>query len=49
MMLRLVEQMANKEDVTEQLKAENPMLCVGRMNEIQAMAREIINAEIIYA
>ena len=49
MMFRLVEQMANKEDVTEQLKAENPMLCVGRMNEIQAMAREIINAEIIYA
>ncbi|MCG4754933.1 TnpV protein [Faecalibacillus intestinalis] len=25
------------------------MLCVGRMNEIQARAREIINAEIIYA
>ncbi|MCB8592255.1 TnpV protein [Faecalibacillus intestinalis] len=35
--------------MTEQLKAENPMLCVGRMNEIQARAREIINAEIIYA
>ena len=34
MMFRLVEQMANKEGVTEQLKAENPMLCVGRMNEI---------------
>lgn len=49
MMFRLVEQMTNKEGVTEQLKAENPMLCVGRMNEIQARAREIINAEIIYA
>ena len=49
MMFRLVEQMANKEGVTEQLKAENPMLCVGKMNEIQARAREIINAEIIYA
>ena len=49
MMFRLVEQMAGKESVTEQLKAENPMLCVGRMNEIQARAREIINAEIIYA
>ncbi len=49
MMFRLVEQMANKEGVTEQLKAEKPMLCVGRMNEIQARAREIINAEIIYA
>lgn len=49
MMFRLVEQMADKEGVTEQLKAENPMLWVGRMNEIQARAREIINAEIIYA
>ena len=49
MMFRLVEQMADKEGVTEQLKAENPMLWVERMNEIQARAREIINAEIIYA
>ena len=48
MMFRLVEQMADKEGVTEQLKAENPMLWVGRMNEIQARAREIINREIIY-
>ena len=36
MMFRLVEQMAGKEGVTEQLKAENSMLWVGRMNEIQA-------------
>ena len=49
MMFRLVEQMADKEGVTEQLKAENPMLWIGRMNEIQARAREIVNAEIIYA
>lgn len=48
MMFRLVEQMADKEGVTEQLKAENSMLWVGRMNEIQARAREIINREIIY-
>ena len=48
MMFRLVEQMAGKEGVTEQLKAENPMLWVGRMNEIQARAREIVNMEIIY-
>lgn len=46
MMFRLVEQMADKEGVTEQLKAENPMLWVVRMNEIQARAREIINREI---
>lgn len=49
MMFRLVEQMADKEGVTEQLKAKNPMLWIGRMNEIQAKAREIVNAEIIYA
>ena len=49
MMFRLVEQMVDKEGVTEQLKAENPMLWIGKMNEIQARAREIVNAEIIYA
>ena len=48
MMFRLVEQMADKEGVTEQLKVENPMLWVGRMNEIQARAREIVYAAIIY-
>lgn len=49
MMFRLVEQMADKKGVTEQLKAENQMLWVGRMNEIQTRAREIVTAEIIYA
>ena len=48
MIFRLVEQMADKEGVTEQLKVENPMLWVGRMNEIQARAREIVYADIIY-
>ena len=48
MMFRLVEQMADKEGVTEQLKVENPMWWVGRMNEIQARAREIVYADIIY-
>ena len=48
MMFRLVEQMAGKEGVTEQLKAENSMLWVGRMNEIQTRAREIVYADIIY-
>ena len=48
MMFRLVEQMADKGGVTEQLKVENPMLWVGRMNEIQARAREIVYADIIY-
>ena len=48
MMFRLVEQMADTEGVTEQLKAENSMLWVGRMNAIQARAREIVNMEMIY-
>ena len=48
MMFRLIEQMADKEGVTEQLKAGNSMLWVGRMNEIQARAREIVYMKIIY-
>ena len=34
--------------MTEQLKVEKPMLWVGRMNEIQTRAREIVYADIIY-
>ena len=45
----LVEQMKQAQGITEQLKAENAMEWVGRMNNIQACAREIVNAEIIYA
>ncbi len=49
MFLRLVEQMAEKQGVTEALKAADQMAWVGRMNNIQAAAREIVNQEIIYA
>ncbi len=45
---RLVKEMAEHEGITEELKAEQPMLWVGRMNEIRARAREIVNADIIY-
>ena len=45
----LVEQMKQAQGITEQLKAENAMGWVGRMNNIRACAREIVNAEIIYA
>ena len=45
---RLIEQMAKTEGVTEHLKEENQMLWVGRMNNIQARAREIVYSEIIY-
>ena len=38
-----------KEKVTEKLKADNAMLWVGKMYEIQARAREIVNGELIYS
>lgn len=43
----LVKQMAKREGVTEQLKAENQMEWVGRMNNIRNRATEIVNAELI--
>ena len=46
---RLVEQMKKVEGVTEQLKAADQMEWVGRMNNIRACAREIVNEEIIFA
>ena len=48
MFFRLVKQLAEKEDVKEQLKAENQMLWVRRMNNIRNRATEIVNAELIY-
>ena len=48
MFFRLVNQLAEKEGVTEQLKAENQMLWVKRMNNIRNRATEIVNAELIY-
>ena len=48
MFFRLVKQLAKKEGVTEQLKAENQMLWVQRMNNIRNRATEIVNAELIY-
>lgn len=46
---RLVEQMKQEQGITEQLKAENQMEWAGRMNNIQACVREIVDKEIIYA
>ena len=48
MIFRLVEQMADKERKKKKKKIKKPMLWVGRMNEIQARAREIVYADIIY-
>ena len=45
----LIEQMKQAQGITEQLKAENALEWVGRMNNIRACAREIVNEEIIFA
>lgn len=45
---RLIKQMAEQEGVTEQLKAENQMEWVGKMNNIANRAKEIVNAKVIY-
>ena len=48
MFSRLVKQLAEKEDVTETLKANNQMLWVQKMGSIQNRAREIVNVELIF-
>ena len=48
MFFRLVSQLAEKEGVTEQLKAENGLEWTGRMNNIRVCAMELVNEEIIY-
>lgn len=44
----LVEHMAEREEVTEQLKAQDQLLWVQRMNSIRARVEEIVREEIIY-
>lgn len=48
MFSRLVEQMKINEGITEQLKADNQMEWVARMNNIEARVREFVNTELIY-
>lgn len=48
MLSRLVKQMAECEGLTEQLKADNQMDWVGRMNNIRSKATEVVNNELIY-
>ena len=47
--LRLVKEYAEKEGVTEQLKAENPMEWVQKMNNIRNRAAETVHADLIFA
>ena len=48
MFLRLVKELAEKENVTEELKAADQMLWVQKMNNIRNRATEIVNAVLIY-
>ena len=48
MFSRLVKQMAEKQGITEQMKEENQMLWIGRMNNIRSCAMEIVNHDLIY-
>ena len=48
MFFRLVKQMAEREGVTEQLKADNQIEWVAQMNNIRIRATEIVNHDLIY-
>ncbi len=46
---QIVKSLAKQEQVTEQLKAENIMLWVRKMNNIRSRATEIVNEQVIYS
>ena len=48
MFLRLLKGYADRQGVTEQLKAENPHEWIGRMNNIHACVRKVVGKELIY-
>ena len=45
---RLIKQMAERDGITEKLKADNQMEWVGRMNNIRSRATEIVTNDLIY-
>ena len=47
--LRLVKEYAENESVTEQLKEENPIEWIRKMNNIKMRVREMVNLEVIFA
>ncbi len=49
MLDRLIKQMAEKQGITEELKAQDQMAWVGAMNNIRNVAEEIVIAEVIFA
>ena len=48
MFSQLVKSLAEKENITEKLKADNPMLWVSKMNNIRNRAMEFVNSEVIF-
>ncbi|WP_177919126.1 TnpV protein [uncultured Eubacterium sp.] len=48
MFQQLVKSLAEKENVTEKLKAENTFLWIRKMNNIRNRATEVVNVEVIY-
>lgn len=48
MFFRLVKDLAEQENVTEELKSTDMMLWVQKMNNIRNRATEIVNTELIY-
>ncbi len=46
--LLFTKEYADRQDVTEQLKKDNPYEWIGRMNNIQACVREVVGTELIY-
>lgn len=49
MFFRLVNEYADRQGVTEQLKAENQLLWIQKMSNIQSCVREVVESEIIYS
>lgn len=49
MFFRLIEQMTEREGVTEKLKAEKPMKWAGKINTLREATVKIVNAEVIFA
>lgn len=49
MMERLIKDMAERQGVTERLKAENQLRWVGMMNNIRSAAEEMVLNDLIYA
>ena len=47
-MQKLIKELTEKENITEELKSNNQMLWIGKMNNIRNMVEEIVLKEYIY-